>query len=138
LVFKLLANRLGTIPVLGIQGNSPQPELAGTVGVDKPQVSSGSPTYPLDVMAALSADRKTLTVSVVNPGEASKELVLNIIGAAATGNGRKWTIAGPSIDARNVAGREQMIRLVESAVSDPSAPSTVAPLSINMYEWQIR
>ena len=45
---------------------------------------------------------------------------------------------GPNIDARNVAGREQVIRLVESAVSGPSAPTTVAPFSINMYEWQLR
>lgn len=111
LVFKLLANRLGTIPVLGIQGNSPQPELAGTVGVDKPRVSSGSPTYLLDVMAALSQNRKTLTVSVVNPSETSKELVLDIAGGApVASSGRKWTIAGPNIEARNVSGREQMIR----------------------------
>jgi alpha-N-arabinofuranosidase len=139
LIFKLLANRFGTIPVLGIQGNSPQPELAGTVGVDKPQVSSGSPTYPLDIMAALSQDRKTLTVSVVNASEAGKDLVMDIAGGGTVaGSGRKWTIAGPNIQARNIAGREQVIRLVDSAVSDPGAPTTVAPFSINMYEWKLR
>ena len=35
-----------------------------------PHVNAGSPTYPLDVAAALSADGKTLTVAVVNPTEA--------------------------------------------------------------------
>lgn len=139
LVFKVLANRFGTIPVLGIQGNSPQPELLGTVGVDKPLVSSGSPTYPLDVMAALSQDKKTLTVAVVNPSEVAKELVMALVGGAIVdGSGKKWTIAGPSIDARNTAGQPQVIKLVESATTDPSAATTVPPFSISMYEWKLK
>ena len=138
LVFKMIANRLGTIPVVGVEGNSPQPELAGTVGVDKPQVPSGSPTYPLDVAAALSPDRKTLTVSVVNPSERSKQLVLDVQGASAAPTGKKWAVSGPNLDARNVAGKEQPIQLVESDVTAPSAPTTVAPLSINLYEWQLQ
>lgn len=138
LVFKMIANRLGTIPVVGIEGNSPQPELAGTVGVDKPQVPSGSPTYPLDVAAALSPDRKTLTVSVVNPSERSKELVLDVQGALPARSGKKWAVSGPNLDARNVAGKEQPIQLVESDVTAPSEPTTVAPLSINLYEWHLQ
>jgi alpha-L-arabinofuranosidase len=137
-VFVPIANRMGTIPVLGIEGNSPQPELNGTVGVDKPQVSSGSPTYPLDVMAALSKDRKTLTVSVVNPSERGKPLVLEVQGASATSKGKKWTVAAPSLEARNIAGKEQLIRVVESEVGAPNSAATVAPLSINLYEWQLQ
>jgi alpha-N-arabinofuranosidase len=138
LVFKMIANRMGTVPVLGIDGNSPQPELAGTVGVDKPHASSGSPTYPLDIMSALSEDRKTLTVSVVNPSEISKQLVLDLQGAAAANTGKKWTVSGPNLQARNLPSGEQMIRLTESDAAAPSTPDTVAPLSINLYEWKLR
>jgi len=141
LVFKLFANRLESIPVLGIQGNSPQPELRGTVGVDKPQTPSGSPTYPLDVMAAVSQDGKRLTVTVVNPSEAGQQLVLEVLrGGAAAGvvrNGRKWTISAPNIDARNIAGQPPAITLVESPVPDVSGQLTVAPLSISLYEFQL-
>jgi len=142
LVFKLFANQAGTIPVLGITGNSPQPELRGTVGVDRPQTSSGSPTYPLDVMATLSEDGRRLAVTVINPSEASHQLVMEVLnGGAAAGfakSGRKWTMAGASIDARNVAGQAPMIPLVEAEVPDLAAPLTVPALSISLYEFQLR
>lgn len=137
LVFKLFTKHLGTIPILGIGGNSPQPELAGTVGVDKPTISSGSPTYPLDVMATLSQDRKTLTMSVVNPSETSRQLELQVDGAALPTRARKWTITGPGIKAQNVAGEKAMIELIESSVSDATHALAVPPTSITLYEFQL-
>jgi alpha-N-arabinofuranosidase len=142
LVFKLVANQMETIPVLGITGNSPQPELRGTVGVDRPQTSSGSPTYPLDVMAAVSQDGRRLTVTVVNPSESAQQLTLQLLnrGAAAAfpNAGRKWTIAGADINARNVPGQEQQIKLVESQVADLTAAHAVPPVSISLYEFVVR
>ena len=44
-VFRLYTEHFGSLP-LQVTGDSPQPELRGTVGVDKPRVSSGSPTLP--------------------------------------------------------------------------------------------
>src|SRR4029077_1049858 len=73
LIFYLYRHHFGTIPV-AITGNAPQPEVKGTVGVDKPKVSSGSDTYPLDVVAALSEDRKVLTVAIVNPTESDQKI----------------------------------------------------------------
>src|SRR3990172_3328144 len=138
LAFKLIANQLETIPVLGILGNSPQPELRGTVGVDKPQTSSGSPTYPLDVMAAISPDGRRLTVSVVNPSESAQQLVMQVLkGGAAAGfarNGRKWTIAAADANSRNLPGQEQQISLTESPVDDLTVSQTVPPVSISLYE----
>jgi len=63
LVLKLFSDHYGSIPV-AVTGNSPQHEVKGTAGVDKPFVSSGSATYPLDVSASLSADKKKLIVWV--------------------------------------------------------------------------
>ena len=58
-VMKLLHDHFaGALPV-AVNGNSPQLPTKGTVGIDTSARPSGSPTYPLDVFAALSADRRT-------------------------------------------------------------------------------
>ena len=60
LVMKLLHDHFaGALPV-AVNGNSPQHAIKGTLGVDLSARPSGSPTYPLDVFAALSADRRKL------------------------------------------------------------------------------
>ena len=138
LVFKMLANNFGTLPILDIGGNSPQPQLRGTVGIDLPRTSSGSPTYPLDVMAALSSDRQQLTITVVNPSERPQLLQLEVSGTTLPRNARAWTVSGPDIQARNVAGQPPQTRLVESTLSNATASITVAPFSINLYQFQIR
>ena len=67
LVIKVLHDHFaGALPV-AVNGNSPQRVIKGTLGVDLPARPSGSPTYPIDIFAALSSDRKKLAISVVNP-----------------------------------------------------------------------
>ena len=57
LVFKMYSNNFpGSIP-LPVAGNSPQPDPKYPPAPDQPKTSSGSPTYPLDVIAALTPDR---------------------------------------------------------------------------------
>ena len=73
LMFKLYRDHFGTVPV-EVTGNSPQPLPRYPVGGDQPKVNAGSDTYPLDVIAAWSSDRKTLTVAVVNPTESERQL----------------------------------------------------------------
>jgi alpha-N-arabinofuranosidase len=62
----------GALPV-AVSGNSPQRPTKGVVGIDNSARPSGSPTYPLDVFAALGADRKTLAISVVNPTDTPQD-----------------------------------------------------------------
>ena len=59
LLFKLYGEHLGagSIPV-ALTGNSPQPAPTQHIVGDLPRTSAGSPTYPLDMVAALSADRQ--------------------------------------------------------------------------------
>ena len=86
LMFQLYRDHFGTIP-LGVTGSAPQPKRTGRVGGEIPNVNAGSPTYPLDVAAALSADGKTLTVSVVNPSDSPQTLRLDLRGLAVAGGG---------------------------------------------------
>jgi alpha-N-arabinofuranosidase len=136
-LFKLYRERFGTIPV-EVTGNSPQPPPKYPVGGDQPRVNAGSPTYPLDVAAAWSSDRKTLTVAIVNPTESSQQMELNIQGAELRGPGRMWKITGPSADAANLAGQKPQVGVTETAV--PGAPKSLSidPISVNLYEFPVR
>src|SRR5664279_2072157 len=88
LVMKVLHDRFaGALPV-AVNGNSPQHVIKGTVGVDTSARPSGSPTYPLDVFAALSADRKKLAISVVNLTETAQDCELSLTGVQPGGEAK--------------------------------------------------
>ena len=98
LLFKMYRDHFGVIPV-EISGNSPQPKPAFQAGGDQPAVNPGSPTYPLDVSAALSEDRKTLAIAVLNPSEAEQSIHLDIAGASLASTGTLWRMAPNSLNA---------------------------------------
>ena len=54
-----------------------------------PEKSSGSPTYPLDMVSALTEDHKYLTIAVVNATESEQKFNVNVTG---------MKLAGPSIN----------------------------------------
>src|ERR1035441_7275693 len=63
LVMKVLHDHFAGASPVEVGGNSPQHDVKGTVAVVKGARPSGSPTYPLDVFAAISADHKKLEKS---------------------------------------------------------------------------
>lgn len=137
LLFELYTERLGTTPVAVVSGNSAQPELPGTVGVDKPAESSGSPTYPLDVVAALAENGETLTVAVANPSASAHTLRLSFRGATPS-DGRVRTLTSPELAARAVPGEGPVSTVSEARVSDPTAPLAVPAYAIQLYELRLR
>ncbi len=137
LVFKLYSSQFGEVPVQ-VNGDSPQKEVKGTVLVDKPEETSGSPTWPLDVMAAISSDESTLTISVVNATGAEQELDLSVVGGSLSGQAQQWTITGPDLEVRNVAGEEPQIVLEERPEVDLNSSVSVAPISITLYKVQLQ
>ena len=137
LMFQLYRKHFGTIPVV-VTGNSPQPRVKGTIGIDVPKVSSGGETYPLDVMAALTADKKALTLAVVNPSEKPQQAQVNVTGVALQANGRVWRISGKDIAATNEVGIPPAVETVESPVNGPLRKVDVPPLSISIYEFALK
>src|SRR5579863_2028929 len=105
LLFKLYGEHLGTgyIPV-GLTGNSPQPAPTQHIVGDLPRTSAGSPTYPLDMVAALSEDHKFLTLAVVNATDSEQKFDLAVGGVRLSGNGTLWQMTGKSLDAANKVG----------------------------------
>ena len=107
------------------------------MGGDQPKQNAGSPTYPLDVSAALSSDGKYLTLAVVNPSEAAQTLDLTIAGIGLRGRGRLWRLTGPGPNAMTGLARRE-VEVVESPVSEVPKSLRVEPLSIDLYEFERR
>jgi len=136
LLFQLYRNHFGTVPV-EVAGNSAPPPPKYAVGGDQPQVNAGSPTYPVDVSAALTSDGKFLTLAVVNPTESAQELDLTIKGVDLRGSGRLWHMTGPSLDAATGLSRHE-VQVVEMPVGEVAKTLQVAPISIDLYEFERR
>jgi alpha-N-arabinofuranosidase len=137
LVFKIYSNSFpGSIPVT-VTGNSPQPAAKYPPGGDQPKTTSGSPTYPLDVFAALTFDREYLTVAIVNATESTQKLYLNIAGAQLKGSATMWQVTAGSLDAANHAGQPQQVELREFPINGAPETLSVAPISVSVYKFPL-
>jgi alpha-N-arabinofuranosidase len=137
LMFRLYRDHFGTIPV-EVSGSSPQPAPMPPAIGNQPKVNPGSDTYPLDVAAALSADRKTLSVAVVNPTESEQQLNLSLKGVELSGKGRLWRMAPASLNATIVAGRKPGVEVEERALDATPKTVTLAPFSVSICELAAR
>jgi alpha-N-arabinofuranosidase len=137
LVLKIMATHFGGACPVPVGGNSPQPAVPGTPWVDTPKVPIGSPTYPLDTVAALSGDRRCLILSVVNPSEEDRGFAPRINGVRLRDPGRLWQIAAPSLDARNEAGKEPIVEILEYPQEALAGTVQVPRLSVNIYEFEV-
>jgi len=137
LMFKLYREHYGTLPI-EITGNSPQPAPKWPVGGDQPAMNAGSPTYPLDIAAAFTADRRFLTVAVANPTASVQKFDLNVQGVHLNGKSKMWQMSGATDDAANLLGQKPQVEIAETAL--PEVPSTISvpPVSITIYEFPVR
>jgi Alpha-L-arabinofuranosidase len=133
-VFQLYNKHFGKIPV-AVGGNSPVPAPKYPIGGDQPKVNTGSATWPVDVSAALTSDRKKLVVAVVNASEEASTLDLNLAGFNAAPTGRTWTLKGASLEAQNNVGKAPGVTIVEGTFATGSKSIAVAPISIVLYEF---
>jgi len=137
LVMKLMATHFsGALPV-EVGGNSPQRPMAGTPMVDIGTRTTGSPSYPLDMVAALSSDQRTFLLSVVNPTEDAQEFSPQITGVQLRGHGKLWQIAASNLNAANEPGKKPAVQILEYSQQVLSETIPVPPISVNVYEFQI-
>jgi alpha-L-arabinofuranosidase len=134
LLFRLYRDHMGTAPV-SVVGNSPPPPPSAGASGRLPKVHAGSATYPLDVSAALSADGRLLTIAIVNPTESAQDLDLTIQGVQLRGKGRTWRLTGPNLTAMTGLERKE-VQVTEAPVSAMPGTLRVAPISIEMYEFE--
>ena len=138
LLYKMYAQHfVGSIPV-AVSGNSPQPRSKYPPGSpDQPETPSGSPTYPLDMVAALSADHKSLLLSVVNATEAEQTFAVNIAGAPLGGPAKILQLTGTTPEAINRVGKAPELVMKETAIENVSSTVSVSPISITLYELPV-
>ena len=130
LVFKLYRDHFGTIPVR-VSGNSPQPKPSDPPGGEQPVVNAGSDTFPLDVVAAWTADRRTLTVAVVNPTEKEQACKLDLTGVSLSGKGTLWRLSSAEANGQNP--------IINSSSIDSTPGSLTLPrFSVNIYEFAVK
>ncbi|HEV2576464.1 MAG TPA: alpha-N-arabinofuranosidase [Acidobacteriaceae bacterium] len=134
LLFKMYRDHFGQIPV-EVMGNSPQPKPVFPAGGDQPAVNPGSDTYPLDVSAALSVDRRTLTIAVLNPSNSEQSIELAIHGATLASAGKLWRMAPDSIDATIKLGAKAEVQVEEQKLGALPGTVTVRPFSVNIYSY---
>jgi alpha-N-arabinofuranosidase len=137
MLFKMYRDHFGVIPV-EVTGNSPQPKPTFPAGGDQPAVNPGSDTYPLDVSAALSEDRKTLTFAVLNPSDSKQSMKLAISGAKLADKGTLWQMAPSKVDAVVAVGKTPEVAVEEHALG--SVPDTIEapPFSVNIYSYPLQ
>ena len=93
ILYKLYRDQFGVLPV-AVSGNSTQPAPKYPPYGDQPETSSGSSTYPLDMVAALTEDRKFLTIAVVNGTDTEHKFDLKATGVSLSGPPTLWQMTG--------------------------------------------
>jgi alpha-N-arabinofuranosidase len=136
MLFKMYRDHFGTIPV-EVTGNSPQPKPTFPAGGDQPAVNPGSDTYPLDVSAAFSEDRKTLAIAVLNPSNSKQNIKIAIAGTKLAGSGKLWRMAPDSIDATVQVDKKPEVQVEEQMLGKLPETITVRPFSVNIYSYPI-
>ena len=137
MLFKMYRDHFGTIPV-EVSGSSPQPKPAFPAGGDQPAVNPGSDTYPLDVSAALSEDRKTLAIAVLNPSDAEQSIKLTMVGAKLAEAGKLWRMAPDSINATVLVDKKPEVQVEEQSLGAWPETVTVRPFSVNIYSYPLQ
>jgi alpha-N-arabinofuranosidase len=113
LVLKLYRERFGTIP------------------------AATESSRLLDAQAAWTADRKTLTIGVVNASLKAVEIPLEVKGAKLAGTGTRWQIAGSDPMAFNDPGQPPEVAIEEAAVKGISDKLSVAPCSVTLFALSV-
>jgi alpha-N-arabinofuranosidase len=137
LLFKMYREHFGMIPV-EVSGDSPQPQPLYPAGGDQPKVNPGSDTYPLDVSAALSEDRQTLTFAVLNPSDAEQRLKLTLKGIKLSAQGHLWRLAPLSVDATITVGQRPGVEVQEQALTSLPLMMSVPPFSVSIYSFTVK
>jgi len=137
MLFKMYRDHFGTIPV-EVTGDSPQPKPTFTAGGDQPAINPGSDTYPLDVVAAFSEDKKTLAIAVLNPSDAEASMMLVVNNVKLANQGTLWQMAPKSLDAVVVLGKPAEVSVDEHKLGALPETITAPPFSITIYSYSIQ
>ena len=90
----------------------------------------------VDAAAALTADRRLLTLSVVNPTSEEIEVKLDAAGLALAGPAVRWDIAGANAEVHNTPGQLRVVNIRRTEAS--AATLKVPALSATLFELPLK
>jgi alpha-N-arabinofuranosidase len=93
---------------------------------------------PLDISAALTADKKALTVAVVNPTKDPAQLKLHLGSVKLVGKAQTWVIAGDDPMAYNQPGEPRKVDIQAAGATDLAGVVSVKPLSITLWKVAVQ
>jgi alpha-N-arabinofuranosidase len=93
---------------------------------------------PIDISAALTPDKKALTIAVVNPTKDAAQLKLNLGSVKLAGKAQTWTIAGDDPMAYNQPGEPRKVDIQEAGATDLAGVVSIKPLSITLWKVAIQ
>jgi len=98
---------------------------------------SGS-TGLLDVVAALTEDKKALTIAVVNSTSKTSELEIDFKNMNISGKATLWQVRHDDPMAYNEPGRQDSVKISEQKVNGISNKLTMPGYSINLYRLELK
>jgi alpha-L-arabinofuranosidase len=141
-----MANYAQTVNVIGAIKTTPTAAWMETTGLvlqlyrrhygSIPLAVTGAP-QPLDVAAALTEDRRTLTLGVVNAMGEAMPLDLSFAGITLSGGGKLWRISGTDPQAYNDAN-SRPIGIQEESVPAIGSRVVLPPYSVTLYRLDAR
>jgi len=93
---------------------------------------------PLDVAAALTADRAVLTVAVVNPTAEARRVPLDLRGVALAGPARRFVLTGRDRWAHNAPGQARGVTVEETSLLAAAAEVEAPPLAVALYRFSLK
>ncbi len=93
---------------------------------------------PLDISAALTSDKKALTIAVVNPTKDTTQLKLNLGSVKLGSKAQTWVIAGDDPMAYNQPGESRKVDIQEAGTTDLAGVVSVKPLSITLWKVAVQ
>jgi alpha-N-arabinofuranosidase len=114
LVLKLYRQHVGSIPI----------EISGT-------------PEPLDVTAALTEDKKYVTIGIVNPTEEKVKIPIKMANRSLNKAGKHWIITGKHAMVYNEPGKKPNVEIEENNFKF-SDMFTVLPISVNLYKFELQ
>ena len=93
---------------------------------------------PLDIVAALTDDGKTLTVGIVNPTTDAVAVPLAIAAGSAVESATRYVIADEDRHAHNTPGMPRVIDIVETRGIDANQPLEVPAVGLALFTIPLR
>jgi len=90
-----------------------------------------------DIAAALTEDGRTLTLGVMNPGDAELEIQPSLAGAAFAGTATRWHLTGPDAGAHNTPGKPRVVDITQTDGLQ-AASLRVPPLSAAVFRLPLK